>query len=218
MMLNGIARFRRRSEIIFLKTTLCFIGVLDTFLDYSSRFLTDAETKANLQLGKAVHRCFLEEQISLQLRRFMVAHQLQKMRNELVALTRENRQLKWRLQIQEYEEDTAQTTRDSILEVVAEKSDLNQTNCQLRSELKRTQTLLGSFGRAIPAAEDNIENVLLFKEAHQEFVEEAEKEKDETGTIKVFSTISTRSFESDSTWISGQFILQVSAKISSKPD
>jgi len=225
--LGVLGKFRRRCEIALLKTALQLLKPLEAFLEVLSGSLRDKETKNYLQLGKAVYRCYLQEKTSLQMQKLMASYQLHLMRDELVARLRENRQLQMRLQMHEYEEDAAETNRDSLLELIRSKSGLNERNGQLKSELSRTQFLLEAvehdIDEHIPSEprkrrrEDTVNSGSLNNECSCSFRRESAS-CSEAGTVKVYSS-STESFDLDSTWVSKhEIIVHVSSSIPRKPD
>jgi len=161
------------------------------------------------------------------MQKLAAAYQLHLMRGELVARLRENRQLKWRLQMHEYEEDAAEANRDSLLGLVREKSGLNERNGQLKCELSRTQTLL-------EAAEHDIDEHSVpepRRRRREDYARSGSLNNDcscsfrrdstacsEAGTVKVYSS-STESFDSDLAWITKhEIIVHVSSSIPRKPD
>lgn len=225
----ALAHVRRRCEIALLKTALHFLRPLEAFLEHLSGCLEDRQTQNYRQLGKAVYRCYLQERASLQMQKLMTAYQLHLMRGELVACVRENRQLKWRLQVCEYEEDAAQVNRDSLLGLIREKSDLNERNGQLKSELSRTQVLLEAVEHEIDEhtlpqskkrREDGTRSATHSGNLNNDCLCSCHRDTascSETGTVKVYSS-STESFDFDSTWISKhEIIVHVSSNISNIP-
>ena len=224
-----LARLRRRCEIALVKTTLQILRPIEAFLEECSHMLEGRkQAHVELLLGQAVYRCYLQERTALQMQKLLTAHQLHSCREELIALSRENRQLRGRLQMYEYEEDAAQVNRRTLLGLHREKSSLSERNGQLKSELKRTDYLLRSVeheieghppkrpreekrvtvsNNSISSGSTEIENVSVSSDS-------------ETGTVKVCTSVSSESFDSDSTWISKhQIMVHVSSSnISPKPD
>ena len=224
-----LARLRRRCEIVLVKTTLQILRPIEAFLEECSYMLEGRKhAHANHLLGQAVYRCYFQERTALQMQKLLTAHQLHSCREELVALSRENRQLRGRLQMYEYEEDAAQVNRRTLLGLHREKSSLSERNGQLKSELKRTEYLLRSVEHEIeghlPKRSREDKRVTLSNNSTSYSVDienVSVSSESETGTVKVCcSSVSSESFDSDSTWISKhQIIVHVpSSNISPKPD
>jgi len=200
---------RRRAEIALIKTALSIVSPLDTLLATCSRWLSDGRKEKDTQLGVAVYRAFMQEMTKLKLQKLVQMYKLRGARDNLVALVRENRQLKDRLQMYIYEEDAAQVNRDSLLELHAEKSALVQENLRLIAELSSTELLLESMEHEIETPP-------------QKKRRDASTDSDvynneccplgEGGTVQVFSSFSTESI--DSTYYSKhQIVVHVSSRI-----